>query len=58
MQDSPSALELYLRTLDEQRSPATVRAARRDLTQFAACREQTQRRPFDSALLRHADLRA
>lgn len=58
MDDSPSVLERYLHTLTHQRSPATIRAARRDLSQFAAWWEQAHHRPFDPALLRDADLRA
>jgi len=58
MEDSPSILERYLHTLTHQRSPATIRVARRDLSQFAAWWEQAHQRPFDPALLRDADLRA
>jgi site-specific recombinase XerC len=57
--DAPlSILERYLRTLDDHRSPATIRAARRDLSQFAAWWEELHHRPFDPALLLDADLRA
>ena len=56
MSDDLSVIERYLASLEERRTPATIRAARRDLTQFATWWEQTRNRPFDPALLREVDL--
>lgn len=57
MSDDLTAIERYLATLEDRRTPATIRAARRDLTQFAAWWEQTRNRPFDPALLREVDFK-
>jgi len=53
-----SSLEQYLEVLHaKQRAPATLKVVRQDLTHFIAWWEQTRRRTFDPALLRHEDLR-
>src|SRR5579859_6214152 len=41
----------------KRRAPATLKVVRQDLTHFVAWWEQTRRRTFDPALLRHEDLR-
>ncbi|MEN9936337.1 MAG: hypothetical protein RLZZ387_2916 [Chloroflexota bacterium] len=57
MAQHPS-IATYLDTFATTHTPATVRAARRDLTQFAAWWEQRRDRAFDPALLRDTDLAA
>lgn len=53
-----SSLEQYLEVLRvKRRAPATLKVVRQDLTHFIAWWEQTRRRTFDPALLRHEDLR-
>ena len=53
-----SSLEQYLEVLHtKRRAPATLKVVRQDLTHFIAWWEQTRRRTFDPALLRHEDLR-
>jgi integrase/recombinase XerD len=53
-----SSLELYLEVLHtKRRAPATLKVVRQDLCHFIAWWEQTRRRTFDLALLRHEDLR-
>lgn len=53
-----SSLEQYLEVLRaKRRAPATLKVVRQDLTHFIAWWEQTRRRIFNPALLRHEDLR-
>ncbi len=53
-----ASIEQYLEVLHtKRRAPATLKVVRQDLTHFVAWWEQTRRRTFDPALLRHEDLR-
>ncbi len=53
-----SSIEQYLEVLHtKRRAPATLKVVRQDLIHFVAWWEQTRRRTFDPALLRHEDLR-
>ena len=52
------SIEQYLPVLHtRRRAPATLKVVRQDLTHFVRWWEQTRRRVFDLALLRHEDLR-
>ncbi len=53
-----SSIEQYLEILHtKRRAPTTLKVVHQDLTHFVAWWEQTRRRTFDPALLRHEDLR-
>jgi site-specific recombinase XerD len=53
-----SSIEQYLEVLHtKRRAPATLKVVHQDLTHFVVWWEQTRRRTFDPALLRHEDLR-